>query len=293
MTSLRVRQLAPPATIALLLAVVAGSFAFPGQDADFGSEGIRVKRVAGGQKVEVTVVPYQAKIEHPNGICGATIIHPSFVLTAKHCVKGNAKEMRVTVGAPSSRGRPPVVRMVRRVLAFPDKAQLDERRRWLPRDVPPTAVMGDIALVQVDPPFPTDRDREIRLVELQTQRGIVANCVLSGWGYTKTNDDSPSRLRAAVVEVFPRDKCLRLEKRLKQDYICAGQRGGGVDACDGDSGGPLVCGGRLTGVVKGGRGCGESMQVTKYTEVALYARWVASKVEEVEETRLGFARKGA
>ncbi|GLH11014.1 Protein of unknown function, partial [Gryllus bimaculatus] len=142
MTSLHVRQLAPPATIALLLAVVAGSFAFPAQDADFGSEGVRVKRVAGGQKVEVTVVPYQAKIEHPNGICGATIIHPSFVLTAKHCVKCG-----VTVARRASAAAAVVAHGAARP-RLRDKAQLDERADGLPRERPPHRRHGRHRLVR-------------------------------------------------------------------------------------------------------------------------------------------------
>ncbi|GLH11015.1 Anionic trypsin-2 [Gryllus bimaculatus] len=160
MTSLHVRQLAPPATIALLLAVVAGSFAFPAQDADFGSEGVRVKRVAGGQKVEVTVVPYQAKIEHPNGICGATIIHPSFVLTAKHCVKFKMHIRRGNYRATPTEGRCGVT-VARRASAaaavvahgaarprLRDKAQLDERADGLPRERPPHRRHGRHRLVR-------------------------------------------------------------------------------------------------------------------------------------------------
>ncbi|GLH11016.1 Protein of unknown function [Gryllus bimaculatus] len=130
MTSLHVRQLAPPATIALLLAVVAGSFAFPAQDADFGSEGVRVKRVAGGQKVEVTVVPYQfcysiqqKRATPTEGRCGVTVAR-----------RASAAAAVVAHGAARPRLR--------------DKAQLDERADGLPRERPPHRRHGRHRLVR-------------------------------------------------------------------------------------------------------------------------------------------------
>jgi hypothetical protein len=81
-----------------------------------------------------------------------------------------------------------------------------------------------------------------------------------GWGTTKT-DGYPSILRTVDVPIVSDEQCRASYGRLVIDavMVCAGDPGGGRDACSGDSGGPLLArdGPRWAqiGVVSWGYGC--------------------------------------
>lgn len=64
----------------------------------------RVSRIIGGSIAKENSTPFMAEIQSFDGLqynhkCGGAIIHPSFVLTAGHCLDGlKPKNVKILVG---------------------------------------------------------------------------------------------------------------------------------------------------------------------------------------------------
>ncbi|EMP37646.1 Mannan-binding lectin serine protease 1 [Chelonia mydas] len=72
----------------------------------------------------------------------------------------------------------------------------------------------------------------------------------------------------------------RLQKKVTDDMICAGEKEGGKDACSGDSGGPMVTISnqnnhwQLIGTVSWGDGCGQNDRYGVYSSVPKSLAWI-------------------
>ncbi|GLH11010.1 Trypsin eta [Gryllus bimaculatus] len=137
-------------------------------------------------------------------------------------------------------------------------------------------VDADIAVLMVDRSMPLGKEN-VKLVKLQNNRTFNRGslCSVAGWGDSRDNSN-PDILKFVKIPLVSRKRC---EKSYPYDppgdLLCAGYyERGGPDTCQGDSGGPLVCGGQLTGIVKGGVGCGLPHYPGTYTDVSYYSSWV-------------------
>ncbi|XP_066995462.2 trypsin [Anabrus simplex] len=235
----------------------------------------RVKRVVGGRNALRGELPYQVLITNKktDQICGGSLIHHSFVLTARHCAeKERWKHLEIEAGLVCTSERLGVPR--RNVL----KAYFHEKKQnKMNADY---HFQADIALLKLNVPFARNYIG-IEPVSLRQDVGYHGeDCIVSGWGATKENGTTVTRLKVTEIEAFPRKKCKGLYHKFSGDLMCAGRLEGGRDACQGDSGGPLVCEGKLTGIVKNGISCGHKDYPGKYTEVAHYADWIANIIQK-------------
>ncbi|XP_060114238.1 trypsin-like [Heteronotia binoei] len=217
-------------------------------------------RIIGGYPCNPHSQPWQAYVTGQY-ICGGTLIHPQWVVTAAHCLSRN---MVVWLGEHNLRNWEGVEqkRFVSRAIRHPgfNSRTLD----------------NDIMLLKLDKPVRlTWIIRPLRLPRQCSSDGT--RCLVSGWGTVSSPQASfPDILQCADVRIVSRQRCeASYPESITDNMICAGILNGGVDSCQGDSGGPLVCNEQLEGIVSWGlETCAQSNHPGVYTRVCKYVYWL-------------------
>jgi secreted trypsin-like serine protease len=238
-------------------------------------------RIVGGGKADPVGWQFAIALEQKRHfICSGSLIAPTKVLTAAHCVKtGKRRQLSVFTGSPwiSPRRRPPRTKVA--------QVAVDPRYNGR-KDLHDFAVLTLATPSPVQPIELASEDES----KLATQPGQTVRS--AGWGTRSPfGVNVAQRLKATREWVYPARKCDRVYGKTRgfddTFQICAlGKRIHGgpfhTTTCEGDSGGPIVAntidGPRLVGAVSGGVfPCGLGGP-------SVYAR-VAS--------RLGFIRRAA
>jgi len=152
-------------------------------------------------------------------LCGATLISPTWVVTAKHCVE-NSNTYAVMAGSllPGQGER----RTSKRVIRKPDT---------------------DMALIELSEPFTLgDCINVPALPSSEVPTGT--RCWITGWGQTGANSPAPTTLQQAKTTVVGYSECYsQMNGGINQSDVCVlgNYLGKPTSGCYGDSGGPLVC----------------------------------------------------
>jgi hypothetical protein len=229
----------------------------------------RETQIVGGQPADAGEWPWQVRLHLGNGLCGGSLIHSRWVLTAAHCVEDGIQLSEITVflgehdydvdeGTEQTRG---VVQIVR-------------HPQYLS-----SGYTDDIALLKLD--SPAILNEWVQLVPFAANNEMSPGTIatVTGWGTLEEGGEIPSVLYEVSVPIVSRATCQATQSNdLTDGMLCAGYEEGGKDSCQGDSGGPLVVstgeGWKVAGVVSFGTGCARPNQYGVYTSVPYYADWI-------------------
>jgi secreted trypsin-like serine protease len=233
--------------------------------------------VVGGKAVQPGNYPFVVAVGDTEGpFCGGTLISPSVVLTAAHCITGKPtalEHLRVLVGSPriTADRATDGASHVLGVTAVYVHPKFSER-----------FMHYDAALLILDHPV-----RGVRTVPMADSSPLAGTTVsAAGWGLTdERNDTMPNRLRSVILKVGTTRECRRGNKILGEYFapsmMCASNPG--RDTCSGDSGGPLVGTSNghtiLIGITSFGYGCAQDGHPGVYTRVSAIHAWVVSQLE--------------
>lgn len=220
--------------------------------------------------------------------CGGSLIHPSVVMTAAHCVDDVVRDnLKVRAGEWDTRNTnepwPHQDRDVREILKHGDYYK--------------QAVHNDMALLFLDAPMRLAPNVNTVCLPVQNARFDGKRCLVSGWGKDMFGRKGQfqqvlKKIELPIVEHRRCERLLRETKlgryfRLHRSFMCAGGERG-TDACKGDGGSPLVCGGGgsgnivndspnryyQAGIVSWGVGCKEPKVPAAYVNVAAFRHWI-------------------
>ncbi|EDV96353.1 seminase [Drosophila grimshawi] len=214
-------------------------------------------RILGGTPVDISAVPYLVNLRiGGNFICGGSLITPTHVVTAAHCVKGvSASRLQVVGGATRLTD---ATAGVRRNVA----------KVYTPKAYNIRTLHSDVAVLKLQSPLVGANIETIALCNSSWEAGNLIR--VSGWGKTAEKSNRVSQqVRSVEVALITRKSCMdqyKLRGTIGTTMFCAA--GPGVkDACEGDSGGPAVYQNQLCGIVSWGLGCGRRNYPGVYTSV--------------------------
>ncbi|WP_431044791.1 S1 family peptidase [Streptomyces sp. P1-3] len=224
--------------------------------------------IVGGTNTTASAYPYVMQITDAdeNQFCGGTLVTPTKVVTAAHCVNGDSPaNVRVVGGRTYRNGTNGTVAKVSKIWVHPSYQ---------------TVTKGDdVAVLTLSTAMPYTTAKYVSSSETGIYaEGATARIV--GWGTTSSGGQSSNRLKTATVPVTSDSYCANAYggRFIASDMVCAGYDEGGVDTCQGDSGGPLMINGRLAGVVSWGDGCADPGVPGIYTRLTTFSSLVTQQV---------------
>ncbi|XP_065081145.1 trypsin 3A1-like [Ochlerotatus camptorhynchus] len=223
-------------------------------------------KIAGGFNSSIDEHPYLVALEsNKNLVCAGSILSPSWILTAAHCLL-DKKPVDLTIRAGSSeRGD--------------QGTTIPAKEFYIHKWYDVHSSRNDIALVELSQPITRNNSsltwgEMVNLVEPDSEFLPETICTVSGWGSLTTFGAFPDRLHSVEIPLWSTEKCRQAywPVDISDDKICAGSPG--KDSCRADSGSPLMCKGKQIGLVSWGFRCGDPNYPGVYTNVSYFYDWI-------------------
>ncbi|XP_068149998.1 seminase [Drosophila tropicalis] len=206
-------------------------------------------------------------------ICGGTLIHDYFVVTAAHCFLGRSNKYQWTIEGGIS------------TLDDTNGIKSEMKDYKVPLHFREDDMHMDVAVVQLRKPLKGHGVGKLKLCHTP----LVANLTLTvaGWGLVDTRSSQPHNyLRKADVPVMARRECRRVywpSVKLTDSMFCAALLGQ-KDACTFDSGGPLAYKKQLCGIVSFGIGCASNKYPGVYTDVNYVKPFIKNAITSLNQS---------
>ncbi|XP_037950269.1 trypsin alpha-3-like [Teleopsis dalmanni] len=212
--------------------------------------------MVGGYPATISDVPYIVNIRAGGQlICGGTLVHRRFVVTAASCIWKYYAPQMIVQGNTANFNEVGLRRKVNRVI--------------YPAAYNTQTLDFDVAMLRLDSPMNGANTVPIGLYTNGVPVG--ATLKVSGWGQVSENGNNSNQLQSVLVTSIAKDRCLA-SYELTSTMFCA--RGPGTDACEGDGGGPAVYNGQLAGIISWGFGCARPNYPGVYTSIAMVAPFI-------------------
>lgn len=240
-------------------------------------------RVVGGQNAARHSAPWivtlQWGINSPSQHCGGSILTPSWVLTAAHCLGGftNFGQFFLIAGRHN---------LAAVETATEQRRNINRARTFSHPDYTTGLRVGpfDIGMIHVAPAFTFNA--YVRAIALPAAGAMHSGlATLHGWGSTsRTNTPIlPDILQTVTKPLLPFGQCqsvLGADSPLHPTNLCTGPLTGAASACSGDSGGPLVQNNQLIGVVSWGIvPCGSQGAPSVYVRTSAFRSWITATMQ--------------
>ncbi|XP_043387874.1 chymotrypsin-like elastase family member 3B [Chelonia mydas] len=238
-------------------------------------------RVVNGEDAVAYSWPWQISLQYERDgafrhTCGGTLIAPTWVMTAAHCIS-TSLTYEVVLGeydrsvAEGTEQHIPV-----------NPEDIFVHPRWNSICV---SCGNDIALIKLS--RSAELSDKVQLGCLPPAGEVLPNnypCYITGWGRLYTGGSLPDKLQQALLPVVDYEHCTQADWwgsiAIRESMVCAG--GDIRSGCNGDSGGPLNCrasDGRwqVHGIASfvSSRGCNTLKKPTVFTRVSAFDDWIA------------------
>ncbi|CAH1996772.1 unnamed protein product [Acanthoscelides obtectus] len=231
-------------------------------------------RIVGGIETLVNEFPWMTALMYNNRFyCGASLINNKYVLTAAHCVNGFSKERITAVFLDHDRSTSTETQTITR------KIKTVHRHRSYGSG---SNYNNDIAVLQLDEEVSLSGKLQPVCLPPTGKSFSGYTGVAVGWGATKQNGQTASKLQEVKVPIMSNVDCKKTGygSRITDNMVCAGYPEGKKDSCQGDSGGPLLVQNgtayQIVGIVSWGEGCAQANYPGVYTRVNRYISWIKS-----------------